>query len=177
VIFSVVCMAGGCTSPATTGKADPGHSGPPPVTVTNLCGFSQLCTALCDTLSWAPGGQTTSCIFVTNAGTYSVTCTSNGCTSDTGTAIASPIQVPQAPNITVTDACGYSILCASDCPHMVWSTGATSSCITVTAAGDYSVVCVNDGCFSLPGHKPVNPHPKPVVFLGNDTTITYPDSI
>jgi hypothetical protein len=66
----------------------------PVVNVVNNCGSSILSTAATDSLLWTPGNLTTSQITVTNAGTYYVTQTINGCTGLPGSGVAAPKVIP-----------------------------------------------------------------------------------
>src|SRR5664280_2946256 len=113
------------------------------------------CTPLItgNTYLWSTGAIT-NCITVSAAGTYTVTVTnSSGCSSVcTKTVIVSP--VPDC-TITVTGS-----LCTGQTTQLctplitgntyLWSTGATTNCITVSAAGTYSVTVTNSsGCSSV----------------------------
>ncbi len=74
----------------------------PVVDVTDHCeGTSTLSTAASGDLLWSTG-ETTSSIVVTTSGTYTVTTTVDGCTSEPGSGTASPNTAPAAP--VVNDA-------------------------------------------------------------------------
>src|SRR5206468_9789347 len=99
-----------CSITAADATSAPTASPPAPlVNVTNNCGNSVLSTTAAGSLLWSPGGATTSSITVTNAATYSVTATVNGCTSTAGTATSAPV-FASTPVVTVVDNCGSSTL-------------------------------------------------------------------
>jgi hypothetical protein len=97
-------------------------------------------------------GATTACITVSEAGVYSVTITdANGCSSTCEVTVVEN----DAPICTITG--GLSIcegasteLCApAGAASYLWSTGATTACITVSAGGVYSVTITDaNGCSS-----------------------------
>ena len=124
----------------------------PTVDVVNNCGSSVLtASGYTGTLLWSTG-ETTGSITVTAPGTYTVTQTVNGCTSATGSAIADPKIVPDAPVVDVVDNCGSSVLTASGYTgRLLWSTGETTPSITVTTGGTYTVTQTVNGCTSLSG--------------------------
>ncbi len=128
----------------------------------NITGNSSLCTGQSTQLCVAAGaasylwstGATTNCITVNLAGTYSVTVTnSSGCMS----ICSKTVTVGQQPNCIIT---GNGSLCtgqstqlcvpASATATYLWSTGATTNCITVNQAGTYSVTVTEGiGCSSV----------------------------
>jgi hypothetical protein len=132
----------------------------PVVTVTNNCGNSVLSTNATGSLAWSTGA-TTSSITVSTGGTYSVTQTVNGCTSAAGSGIASPLAVPAAPIVTVSNNCGNSVLSTNAGGSLLWSTGETSSSITVTTGGSYSVTQTVNGCISAAGSNTAAPKAIP----------------
>lgn len=72
----------------------------PTVSVADACGSSILTASnFTGSLSWNTTAATTS-ITVTNASTYSVTQTVNGCVSPAGTGTSNPISVPGAPTVS-----------------------------------------------------------------------------
>lgn len=102
-------------------------------------------------------GETTSCITVTAAGTYSVTVTnSNGCTSTCSKTVT--VNALPVCSISVTSCYKNTIcqgktatLCATEGTGYTysWNTGATTQCITVSSAGTYTVTITNsNGCSS-----------------------------
>jgi hypothetical protein len=119
----------------------------PGVTVVNNCGTSMLtANSYSGSLLWS-NGATTSSITVPAAGTYTVTQTVNGCTSPSGSGVATPKAIPSAPVVTVVDNCGTSTLTANSYTgSLLWSNGATTPSITVTTAGTYSVTQTVNGC-------------------------------
>ncbi len=105
------------------------------------------------TYLWSTGA-TTNCITVSAAGTYSVTITNaNGCIKTcskivTVTAVA-PICTITG-NSSICNEEGTSSLCATWGPGYtyLWSTGATSRCITIYGAGTYSLTVTQYGISS-----------------------------
>ena len=110
---------------------------------------------------------------MTTAGTYSVTQTVNGCTSSSGSGVASPItlSVP-APTVSVVDDCGSSILTAdSFTGTLLWSNGATTSSIAVTTPGTYTVIQTVNGCNSPSGNGVAAPKSIPALTSNLAATI------
>lgn len=110
---------------------------------------AQICAPAGFTSYLWSGGQTTQCIDVTSTGTYSVTATdANGCTSTA----SHTINFGASLNLTITGPAGVcpgqtTQLCASVVGTTLWSTGATSQCITPTASGNYTVTVTDvNGC-------------------------------
>jgi hypothetical protein len=115
---------------------------------TLLCALSD-----CATYLWSTGA-TTSCIIINTAGTYSVTVTNaSGCTS----VCSKTVTVSSQPVCTIT---GDDVLCEpgqstqlcvpAGAMAYLWSTGATTNCISVNQAGTYSVTITNaGGCSSI----------------------------
>ncbi len=72
----------------------------PDLTITDNCdGTSILSTTATGSLLWS-SGETTSSITVTDAGTYTVSTTVNGCTSPEAQGVASPGLAPDAPLVS-----------------------------------------------------------------------------
>ncbi|MBK6902812.1 MAG: DUF3494 domain-containing protein [Saprospirales bacterium] len=129
----------------------------PPCTITgnpNICQGSS--TTLCApsgsgfTYKWS-NTKKTRCITISNAGTYSVTVTSNGCTSACSvTTTVYPKPVCYITGDLFPDEGESTTLCAP--PGMsayLWSTGATTQCVTVDQHGTYWVTITNSpGCTS-----------------------------
>ena len=114
---------------------------------------TELCVAAGFTNYIWSTGATTNCITVSAANTYSVTITdANGCSSNCSkTVIVNPI-----PDCSIT---GNGSICQGQTSQLcvaagftsyLWSTGATTNCITVNATGNYSVTVTNAiGCRSV----------------------------
>jgi hypothetical protein len=165
----------GCTSTTTNAVAAPlAVPAAPTVAVENKCGNSILtATGYTGTLLWSTG-STANQITVTQAGSYSVTQTVNGCTSPDGIGAAAPLNanVP-APVVDVVDFCDHSVLTATNVTgSLLWSTGETAAAITVTTAGNYSVIQTVDGCNSPASGKAATPInstiPAPTILLSNE---------
>ncbi|HRO45955.1 PKD domain-containing protein, partial [Agriterribacter sp.] len=130
------------------------------------------------TYEWAPGGETTQSIAVSEAGTYIVTVTKDGCKT------IDAIQVTVVPALTVnlgndTTLCpGNSVVLDAGNPGAtyLWSTGETTRIISTDTAGTYSVM-VSKGSCSGSGSLAVNISSTLPVSLGNDTTICAGSSI
>jgi len=126
-----------------------------------ITGISQICAGETTQLCVASGytgylwstGETTNCINVTLAGTYSVTVTGgNGCTSSCSRTVS--INTSLACSITGSDIIcpGQSIpLCVpSGAAGYLWSTLATTNCISINVPGTYSVTITSaSGCTSV----------------------------
>lgn len=130
----------------------------PPCTITDdvsICeGQSALICAPtgCFNYLWNTGA-TTSCIMVSEAGTYFVTVTNpNGCSSVCSRTV-SVIPLPVCTisgNHSICQEGQSTLLCAAPgYTGYLWSTGATTSCITVNASGTFTVTVSNsEGCTS-----------------------------
>ena len=119
---------------------------------TTACSASapQLCaTAGFVSYAWSNGG-TTRCITPTSTGSYTVTVTDgSGCTA---TATHS-ITINTSPSVTIT---GSNTACLNTSPQLctnttftsyLWSTGATTQCISPTSSNNYVVTVTNaSGC-------------------------------
>ena len=153
--YSVTVTDGGCQSVCS--KIITANQ-PPICTITGgnlLCNGQsiQLCTPLSATATylWSTGA-TTNCINVNAAGTYSVTVTEGSCQSICSKTVVGEL----LPNCEITGNCNICTgqttqLCvATGASAYLWSTGATTNCITVNTAGDYSVTVTNaNGCTSV----------------------------
>ncbi|MDP4602265.1 MAG: T9SS type A sorting domain-containing protein, partial [Schleiferiaceae bacterium] len=108
---------------------------------------------------------TTQSISPTASGSYSVTVSSNGCSSTSAaqavtvnplppsTVTASgPLTFCQGSSVTLSAPAGYSYL---------WSNGATSQSISPTASGSYSVTVSANGCSSTSAAQTVVVNPLP----------------
>jgi trimeric autotransporter adhesin len=111
---------------------------------------TQLCASGDGTYLWSTG-ETTNCITVSEAGIYSVTITSpDGCESTCQVeVIVNPEPVCEITGGLILCEGESTELCATGTGTFLWSTGATTSCITVSEAGIYSVTITSpDGCES-----------------------------
>src|SRR5688500_16967368 len=102
-----------------------------------------------DHIIWINEASTSS-ISVNTSGTFTITQTVNGCTSTPGSGTAAPKAIPSAPNVSVANNCGSSVLTATGVPGATfsWNTGATTESITVTVNGTYSVRQTANNCIS-----------------------------
>ena len=140
-----VTNANGCTSSCSKTVT---VAMPPPCTIS---GNSSFCPGTSTQICASPGmasylwstGETTQCIAVTAAGTYSVTGTNfTGCSST----CSKTLTLSNATNCAITGntsfcAGGSTELCAPAGMYAyLWSTGATTQCIAVNNPGIYSVI-------------------------------------
>ena len=108
-----------------------------------------------------------------SAGTYTVTQTLDGCTSDAVTGVAAPKAIPSTPTVTIVNNCGQSVLAGgSSTGSLLWSTGETTASITVATAGTYSVTQTVDGCTSAAANGIAAPKTIPQLLGGLATTAT-----
>lgn len=147
-----------------------------PSAAVNTSGSTDLCSGESVTLTvlgtgsylWS-NGATSQSIEVSDAGSYNVTVTSDGCS-----AISQPVEVtvtatPEAivlPNGS-TEFCegGFVQLSAQGEGTFQWNTGATTQSITVSEPGNYSVIISNGGCSDISDPIGVTVNPLPVVSL------------
>jgi hypothetical protein len=134
----------------------------PAIDVVNNCGHSVLtASGFTGSLLWNNSAAAAS-ITVTTGGTYTVTQTVNGCTSNMGSGIAAPLSSPAAPAISVVNNCGNSVLTASGFTgSLLWSNGGTTASITVTTGGTYTVTQTVNGCVSTAGSAVAAPKAIP----------------
>lgn len=97
----IVTNGDGCQSisPGITNSVIPTPDAPLVLVADNCDGTSTLTTSSTGTLLWSTG-ETTPAIIVSNAGTYTVTTTVNGCISEAGSGIASPTTAPDPPGVS-----------------------------------------------------------------------------
>ncbi|NVO02874.1 MAG: T9SS type A sorting domain-containing protein, partial [Bacteroidetes bacterium] len=171
-VYTVTVSDGSCESTASVNIAAPGAPSAPSVSIVDNCGNSTItASGFTGTLLWSTG-ESTSSITATNAGTYNVTQTVNGCLSAPATIIAAPITIPSAPSVTVSNNCGTSTLTASGYTGtLLWSSGESTSSITTTSAGNFTVTQTENGCTSIDGFGTAAPIAIPVTL-----TISVTDS-
>jgi|GEM_PF-4051423 len=129
------------------------------VTLTSSSGSSYL---------WS-NGQTSQSITVSQAGSYSVQVTDNGCSATSASTI---VTVNPTPNTTIT-ANGSTSFCsggsvtltAQGSGSYLWSNGQTSQSINVTQSGNYSVTVSNNGCSATSGVTTVTVNPTPTATI------------
>jgi hypothetical protein len=143
---------------------------------TSFCtgGSTQLCVdSGAISYMWSTG-ESTNCISVDAAGTYSVTITdSNGCTSQCSEEVVEN-SVPVC-NITGNSSfCigGSTQLCVQPgASSYLWSNGANTNCISIGQSGTFSVTITDfNGCSSQCSRM-VTAHPLPVCMITGETSI------
>jgi hypothetical protein len=151
---------------------------PPPVcTITGentFCegGQTKLCGPQGATSYLWSNGWSSECIYVTEAGTYTLTVTNaEGCESTCSFTVSTT--PPPVCTIGVALSCleNATLLCAPTGEYTyLWNTGETGACITITAGGTYSVTVTNaNGCTSTCS-IPVSISPGPAcIITGNST--------
>ena len=145
--YTVKQTVGGCESPVTSGTTAPkAIPSAPTVTVDDQCGESELTASnYTGSLEWSTN-ETTPAITVSNAGTYTVKQTIDGCESPLTSGTTTPMAIPSAPTVTVDDQCDESVLTVSGSGIFQWSTGETGTSITVNQTGTYTVTQTIGGC-------------------------------
>ncbi|MCB0535254.1 MAG: DUF3494 domain-containing protein, partial [Saprospiraceae bacterium] len=147
-----------------------------PAPVCAIAGASTICAGQSTQLCVPPGaasylwstGATTNCITVSTAATYAVTVTgANGCSSICSQAVS----LSPAPVCAIA---GASTICAGQSTQLcvlagaasyLWSTGATTNCITVSTAATYAVTVIGaNGCSSICSQA-VSLSPAPVCLI------------
>lgn len=135
---------------------------------------TQLCVPLSasSTYLWSTGA-TTNCITVSDAGAYSVTVNNAGCIST----CSKTVTAAAAPTCSIS---GSSTICQGKSTQLctpygegytyLWSTGATTRCITVSAAGNYSLT-VSKNKLSTTCVKSVTVIPSPSCSIAGSSTI------
>jgi len=185
--YTVTVSQNGCSSTSAAQVVAVGSS--PPATVT-ASGPTTFCQGSSVTLSAPAGytylwsdGTTAQSITASTAGSYSVTVTSNGCSS---TSAAQTVVVNPVPPSTVT-ASGSLTFCQGGSVSLsaptgysyLWSSGATTQSITAFAAGSYSVTVSANGCSSTSAAQAVvvNPLPSSAVSVSGSLTFCQGSSV
>jgi len=130
-------------------------------------------------------GATTRCVNLNTSGTYTVTITdANGCTST----CSQTLTINQAPVCSIS---GPGLICAGSTASWcapagmsayLWSTGATTRCVTLNTSGTYTVTITDaNGCSSTcSSNLSVVTNPVPTITgnlsfcLGGSTTLSAP---
>src|SRR4029078_8242688 len=170
-VYAYVCetahpTACNWSSLALTIKAKPAAPG---VNVVNNCdGSSDLTATGCaGSLLWS-NAATTSSIHVTNAATYTVTCTVDGCTRATGSGTSAPKTTPAAPILSKVDNCNNTTTITAkdasnnviDGSQLTWTgTAQTDNPITVSTTAAVTATRNVNGCPSA-ATTSVTPAPK-----------------
>ncbi len=140
---------------------------------TLLCGSAGMAAYLWDT------GETTECVTVNAAGTYTVTITdSNGCTSSCSQSITvNPLPICTITgNLTICSGESTVLCTTAGLASYLWSTGEKINCITVNAAGTYTVTITDvNGCTSSCSQT-VTVIPSPICTMTGNLTICSGES-
>ncbi|MGR3808944.1 hypothetical protein [Jiulongibacter sp. NS-SX5] len=198
--YSAICKETYCTSSSSNSidiTVSPKPNAPSITGGGNFCSPTTSTTLTASgctgTITWNTT-QTGSSIIVNTSGTYSATCTVNGCTSDvSGSVNVGFYTTPDAPVIEATSSTSFcqgnqvTLQVASTSPSCVgtieWSNGQTVNSITVDASGSYSAICKETYCSSSSSNSidiTVSPKPNPPSITGggnfcsptNSTTLT-----
>ncbi|MEP7375510.1 MAG: Ig-like domain-containing protein [Chitinophagaceae bacterium] len=123
-----------------------------------------------DGTSWSniTGATSATLLFVTaiadNNKQYRAVWTNSEGTINSDPAVLTVNAIPFAPEVSVVDNCGNSVLTAGFYSgSLLWSTGATDEAITVTTIGTYSVRQTVNNCTSPAGDGLAAPKPIPAL--------------
>jgi hypothetical protein len=174
--YTVSQTSNGCTSTSSNSvTANPNVIPNAPVlSVINNCGSSTItATGVTGTLTWSDGGSGNP--RTVSAGTYTVTQTSNGCTSANSNSVtANPNVIPNAPVLSVINNCGSSTITATGVTGtLIWSDGGSGNPRTVNA-GAYTVTQTSNGCTSANSNSvTANPNsfPNTSIISGNTSPL------
>ena len=172
-----------CTASSTVNVSTPtatiSANGP-----TSFCtGGSVTLTANSGSSYLWSNGATSQSITVNQAGSYSVTVTSNGCSATSSPTVVTITQTANptvSANGPITFCSGGSVtLNSSTGSSYLWSNGATSQSITVNQSGTYSVTTNTNGCSgsSAPITVTVNQPPLASISSSGPTTICQGSSV
>ncbi|PCH94899.1 MAG: hypothetical protein COB85_05100 [Bacteroidetes bacterium] len=122
---------------------------------------------------WSPGGATTSTIATDSAGTYTVSVSNCGGSTNESITITEPVGAPM-----YTVSATQLIMCSGDTSIIsvstvsqgvyIWSTGDTAQSITVTDTGTYTVMVSNCGGGDTTSITISIPSPPAAIVSGND---------
>ncbi len=160
--YSATCTQTNCTSVASNGYMVSVNSIPTAPTITSNDVDNIICegntitltaNACAGTVIWS-NNASTNAITVSSSGTYTATCTVNGCVSPVSSIQTIIVNsTPNTPTISgSTSICAGSStsLTANGCSGVItWNTGATGSTLTVSSAGTYNAICTVGNCVSL----------------------------
>ncbi len=190
--YTVNATVLGCTSPdaSQTITVNPIPAAPTvtPGGPTTFCsgGSVVLTSSVSAGNTWSTTESTQS-ISVSASGSYTVTQTVLGCTSDPSAPIAITVSpLPAVPTITTSGpttfcAGGSVTLTSSSATNNFWSNGATTQSITVSSSGTFVVQVISGGCSSgtsAPKTVTVNPLPlAPTIVTGTTESICSGSSV
>jgi hypothetical protein len=163
--YTAICSANGCNSPSSSLQTVVINPIPPTPNVTSNDADNIVCVGTnvvlsvnnCTngTVTWS-NNATGASVTVSSSGTYSATCSINGCTSPSSAlqnVVVNPI--PAIPIVQSDDAdntiCngGTVTLSVSNCVGIVtWSNNATGNTLAVTTSGTFTAACTVNGCLS-----------------------------
>lgn len=185
--YTVTSNQAGCP-PLTSAPVSITVNPIPPTPTISSSGPTTFCSGQSVTLTssattgntWSTGA-TSQAITVTNGGSYTVSVTSSGCTSNPSSPTVITVNpIPSAPTITAggpTTFCSGNnvILNSSSSTGNNWSNSATTPSVTVTASGNYYATVSANGCTSAPSNTitvTVNPTPAaPTITATGATTV------
>jgi hypothetical protein len=125
-------------------------------------------------------GATTNCITVSLPGVYSVIVTEiNGCNSTcSATVVVSPLPICSITgNLSICPGASTMLCAPAGFAGYLWSTGATTNCITASTAGIYSVIVTDiNGCSSTCSVTVAVDSTPPVITCPADLTLECDDS-
>ncbi|MEP7197064.1 MAG: ice-binding family protein, partial [Saprospiraceae bacterium] len=137
-------------------------------------GTTQLCAAAGATSYLWNSGASTQCITANIAGTYTVSITNLvGCSSSC-TKTITPITTPSciiSGNATICTGGSTQLCAAAGAASYLWSTGATTQCITVNSAGTFTVTATNLGGCSNICNQTVSINNIPICSITGNSTI------
>ena len=182
--YTVVATIGSCVSaPGTTHvSVDPTPASPVASSNGPLCEGATLNLSATGgngaTYSWTgPSSfnqQNPSKPNITQAdtGTYTVVVTLGSCSSSPSISSSTYVTINTNPTLTITAnpavICSNdsSLICAAGFSSYLWSTGATTACITAKQAGNYYVTVTDaNGCSAESNHVGVTVYPVPSVSI------------
>jgi len=171
--YFVTVSANGCSSTSTAQQVTVHPL--PPASVT-ASGPLTLCQGSSVTLSAPAGysylwsnGATTQSISVSASGSYGVTVSANGCSSNSTSQVVTvnptpPSNVVASGPLTFCQGGSVALVAPSGYAY-VWSNGATTQSINATTSGTFTVTVYGNGCSSTsaPVQVSVIPNPSAVV--------------
>ena len=171
--YFVTVSANGCSSTSTAQQVTVHPL--PPASVT-ASGPLTLCQGSSVTLSAPAGysylwsnGATTQSIAVSASGSYGVTVSANGCSSNSTSQVVTvnptpPSNVVASGPLTFCQGGSVALVAPSGYAY-VWSNGATTQSINATTSGTFTVTVYGNGCSSTsaPVQVSVIPNPSAVV--------------
>ncbi len=183
--YTVTALSNGCSATASfTVTAPNGITASANGTAATGCGTNDGAAGVLPsggsnyTYTWSNGG-TSQAITGLQAGTYTVTVLSNGCSATASFTVTAPNGITATASGTPATGCGTNDGTATATPAggsnytFTWSNGATTAAITGLQDGNYTVTVLSNGCSASATYTVTSPNGITASTSGNNTTCGF----